>query len=93
MTTDCAGRLESTLLAIVYDDITVKDRDLTGIADDRHQISKPASELTENKPKHLMLCWWYAINIYSITGKRKCGNLPDCFKYIVLGYISREVFI
>ena len=44
----------------ICEEILVADRDLDIIAEDCHLINKPAKELTENKPKRLMLYWWYA---------------------------------
>ena len=58
----------------ICEEIPVADRDLDIIAEDCHLINKPAKELTENKPKRLMIYWWYATNIYSINGKGNCGN-------------------
>lgn len=67
----------------ICEEIKVEERDLNVIAEDCHLINKPASELTENKPKRLMLYWWYATNIYSLTGKGNRGKLPDCLEYAI----------
>jgi len=67
----------------ICDEIPVAERDLSIIAEDCHYINKPASELTENKPRRLMLYWWYATNIYSLTGKGNRGKLPDCLEYAI----------
>lgn len=66
----------------ICEEIPVKDRDLNIIAEDCHLINKPVSELT-NKSKRIMLYWWYATNIYSITGKGHRGKLPNCLEYAI----------
>lgn len=67
----------------ICEEIPVEERDLEVIAEDCHLINKPASELKENKPKRLMLYWWYATNIYSLNGKGHRGKLPDCLEYAI----------
>ena len=63
--------------------IPVAGRDLSIIAEDCHYINKPFSEIKENKQKRFMLYWWYATNIYSITGQHNRGKLPDCLEYAI----------
>ena len=67
----------------ICDEIPVSERDLNVIAEDCHLINKPANEIEDNKPKRLMLYWWYATNIYSLTGKGNRGKLPDCLEYAI----------
>ena len=74
----------------ICEEIPVKDRDLSIIAEDCCMITKPVSEL-ENKPKRLMLYWWYATNIYSIRGKGNRGRLPVCLEYAIKKQYQRWI--
>lgn len=67
----------------ICEQIPVAERDLTTITEDCHLIGKPLSEINENKPKRLMLYWWYATNVYSIRGKGHRGRLPVCLEYAI----------
>lgn len=67
----------------ICDEIPVKERNLDTIAEDCHLIDKPASEIKDMKPRRLMLYWWYATNIYSLTGQGNRGKLPDCLEYAI----------
>ena len=43
------------------------------------------NELDDMQPNHKrnMLYWWYATNIFSISGKGNRGKLPECLEYAI----------
>jgi hypothetical protein len=42
-------------------------------------------DLDKMTPSHKrnMLFWWYATNVYNISGKSKRGKLPECLEYAI----------
>jgi hypothetical protein len=37
-----------------------------------------------------MLYWWYATNVYSLSGKGHRGKLPDCLEYAIKKHFPPE---
>ena len=65
-------------------EIPVGERKLDIIAEDCYLIDAPDGvDKLPNKSKRLMLYWWYATNVYSLTGKGNRGKLPDCLEYAI----------
>lgn len=55
----------------------VTDLDLNTVREDCHFANKKVKSMTNNE-KRCMIYWWYATNIYSICGKKKRRQLPNC---------------
>lgn len=54
-----------------------RDVDLEEVAEDCHFATMPLSKM-ENHHKRFILYWYYATNVYSITGKGNRKHLPMC---------------
>ena len=68
----------------ICEEIPVEKRNLDIIAEDCYLINaSDGVDKLQNKSKRLMLYWWYATNIYSLTGKGNRGKLPDCLEYAI----------
>jgi hypothetical protein len=66
-----------SLLTCICKSNPVKKLDLNTIREDCFFADKTVEQMANNE-KRCMIYWWYATNIYSICGKRKRRQLPNC---------------
>ncbi len=50
--------------------------DLATVREDCYFADKKVEDMN-NSEKHCMIYWWFT-NLYSICGKNKCRQLPNC---------------
>lgn len=69
-------------LKCVVELIPVKDRNLATIKEDCYFATDDIDDMPNNHKRN-MLYWWYATNVFSISGKGKRGKLPVCLEYAI----------
>ena len=69
-------------LKCVVELIPVKDRNLATIKEDCYFATDDIDDMPNNHKRN-MVYWWYATNVFSISGKGKRGKLPVCLEYAI----------
>ena len=68
------------LFGCICDVLPVKDRNLVTIQQYCYFATDDLDEMS-NSHKRNMVSWWYAANVYGITGKGHIGKMPECLEY------------
>ena len=69
-------------IGCVCDVLPVGQRDLATIKEDCYFATDDLDEMTPSHKRN-MFFWWYATNVYNISGKSKRGKLPECLEYAI----------
>ena len=78
----CCAVYGIRFLRCVCEVIPVKDRNLTTIKEDCYFATDDIDDMPNNHKRN-MLYWWYATNVFSISGKGNRGKLPVCLEYAI----------
>lgn len=62
--------------------IPVNNHNLKTIKEDCYFATDDIDDMPNNHKRN-MLYWWYATNVFSISGKGKRGKLPVCLEYAI----------
>jgi hypothetical protein len=66
-----------SLICCICESNPVSELDLQTVKEDCYFATHEVADMT-NSQKRCMIYWWYATNIYSICGKGRRLQLPDC---------------
>ena len=79
----CHGQLCSmygtSFIECITKCIPVNSLVLSDIASNNPFVDRPVEEMTAKQKKHLLF-YWYATNVYHITGKGNNAKLPECLE-------------
>ena len=67
-------------IGCVCDVLPVNQRTLTTIKEDCYFATTDLEDMPNNQKRN-MLYWWYAVNVFNISGAGKRGKLPECLEY------------
>lgn len=81
-TNRCCAVYGIRFIGCVCDVLPVGERKLATIKEDCYFATDDLKDMT-NSHKRNMLYWWYATNVFSISGKGKRGKLPECLEYAI----------
>lgn len=71
-----------SLICCICESNPVAELDLQTVKEDCYFATHEVADMT-NSQKRCMIYWWYATNIYSICGKGRRLQLPDCLVHAV----------
>ncbi len=77
----CA-RYRVRFIGCVCDVLPVGQRDLATRKEDCYFAMDDLDKMTPSHKRN-MLFWWYATNVYNISGKSKRGKLLECLEYAI----------
>ena len=69
-------------IGCVCDVLPVNQRTLATIKEDCYFATTDLEDMTNNQRRN-MLYWWYAVNVFNISGAGKRGKLPECLEYAI----------